>query len=222
MKDKTTKSLIKCIKRKQREAYRNLGMLKAHGVLTLLTIACFGISYVCNIKGLSWYSSLFQSCGVGVVTGMVIYILGNIRVQKKENVDKKVEQLGMVHHQLEVLYNAVPSCAELYFKPEKRDYTVELIAAIDAGIGYIKAVKHIDNYIFRELIEEIDVDIQKIESELERLRKEYISGDLYYTFNEANDIKQKIIESIQDMSLWLDDQLREAEIQQDQLRRYPL
>jgi len=222
VKDETTKYIIKYIKRKQREAYRNLGIVKAYQILTVLIIACFGVSYVCNMKELSWYSSLFQSCGVGVVTGMVIYILGNIRVQKKENVDKKVEQLSVVHHQLEVLYNAVPSCAEVYFEPEKSDYTVELIAVIDAGIEYIKAVKCIDNYIFRELIEEVDVDIQKIESELERLRKEYIYGDLYYTFNEANNIKHKIIEYIQGMSLWLDNQLREAEIQQNQLRRYPL
>lgn len=213
------RNLIKYIKKTRREAYWKLQIPWWYVLLLLCAVICFALSYS-HRDSCGWGSSLLQSCGVGIITGIVIFVLGNIRGQTKDYVDRKVERLSNMYAIQKKINESVPDRVMLKLSGKKYNYAHCAYQAIEAASEYVEAMKKLDFFILKAFMKETNTDINDIESKINQIRARDISENLSYL--DAVKIQGDIIAIIQNATEWFESWLREAELQKEQMRKYPL
>lgn len=216
------KSLIKYIRKTRREAYWNLQIPKWYVALILSAILCFVSSYVLHThcKCCEWLSSFLLSIGAGIITGLVVFILGNIREQIKTDVEIKIEQLSNLYDVLEQVYNTVPDKITHKLSGKTYNYAYCAYKTIKAAQEYIEEIKKLDYKIFNKFIKETAIDVNMLELNIAALDAKEISEDLGYLG--AVQIQSEVISIIQEAAEWFEENLREAEMQKQQICKYPL
>ena len=213
-------SLLRSIKKERRKSYMELPIIKWYGALFFCTIGCFWISYfLFKFLCLEWWASLLQSCGAGVLTGMIVFVLGNVRSQAKENIVIKVEQLSNLYKILEKVYDSLPDRALLSVNKESCNYSKCTYMTINAEIEYVEEIKKLDYTILKKFINKIDFDFQEKQKKLVTLIEQIDSKELSYS--EARRIRNEVIVIIHDASIWFEEQLNRAEMRKQQIRTYP-
>ena len=76
--DRNLDALLRYKKKEQRQQFCKLRHIQVIGLSCVITTLLFILSYAMRRQH-PWFAPLLQSLGVGMVTGMVLYILGNIR-----------------------------------------------------------------------------------------------------------------------------------------------
>ena len=217
-KDKQTRALLESIKKERRRAYWSMPIPILHIVLLFVALLFVSLSYVLSAKT-SWMSSFFQSCGTGIITGIVVFVLGNIRSQVKENANNTVEQLAAMYEILKRVYDSVPDKFTNKISGQKYDYRVCVINTINAATEYVDSIKKLDYSIKKKFIEETAINYQDMFDAIERFREMELPDDLNY--NDAFEIRSDIIYIIQNATEWFENILRKAEIQKEQICKYP-
>lgn len=211
--------MIKYIKKTRRQAYWKLSIPWWYLLLLLLAFICFAISYLCFRSNQQWLSSLLQSGGVGIITGVVVFVLGNIRGQTKDNIERAVIQLSELYKKQKTVYDALPELSVIKLTGKKYDYAECTFQMLDAAYEYLETIYKVDFYIIKSFMKDTGINIDELKSKISQLRDLDISEDL--TYSDAYSLKTKVIEIIQVATNWFEERLREFEIQQQQLRQYP-
>ena len=210
---------IAYIKKLRRKAYWTLPLPWWYVFLFLCSVMCFEGSILCKIHNLSWLSSLFQSLGAGIVTGIVVFILGNIRNQTKEYTDELVQQLSKLYKIQEQLYFSFPDIATIKLTRKKYNYIESLYTTINAALEYIEEIEKLDYYILLDFSHKTNVDLDNIKKKLFYIKENKISENLNYM--NANTIYNEIINILDNTTEWFELKLKEAELQKQQLKKYP-
>ena len=133
-----------------------LPIIKWYISLLLCAIGCFGISYfLFKFLRLEWWASLLQSCGAGVLTGMIVFVLGNVRSQAKENIAIKVKKLSNLYNILKKVYDSFPDRSLNVINEEPCNYSNCAHVTINAGIEYVEEIKKLDYFILRKFLKRI-------------------------------------------------------------------
>lgn len=215
--------LIKYIGKSRRKAYWKLPHLCWYIFFMMVSLICFGGSYILQCikqNGNLWVASLLQSIGVGILIGIVIFLLGNIRNHVVEQIDRKVEQYSNLYQILQKVYNSMPDKALARLNANKYDYEECAYQTLSAAQEYIATIKKLDYALFFEFVRNTDINIDEIIKRLEEIF-DNINSKERVEASDAYLIKQDIICTIQDASEWFEIQLEEAEIQKKQIRQYP-
>lgn len=215
---KPYRSMIKHIKKTRRRAYWKLSIPWWYLLLLLSAFLCFAGSYLC-IDNNAWTSSLLQSCGAGIITGVVVFVLGNIRGQTKDNIERAVLQLSELYKIQKTVYDALPELSVIKLTAKKYDYVECTFQMLDAAYDYLEAITKVDFYIIKSFMKDTGANVDELKSKISQLRDLDISEDL--TYSDAYRLKTKVIEIIQVATNWFEDRLSKLEIQQQQLRQYP-
>ena len=217
-KDNQMKALLKHIKQERRKVYWEMPMPNVHLFLLVVALLLILSSYNMFEKYL-WISSFFQACGTGIITGIVVFVLGNIRSQAKENADKEVEQLTALYDIIKRVYDSVPDKFTRKFSGQKYDYKKCVLNTINTAIEYVEAIENLDYSIKKRFIRETSINYYNMAVDIDKFNEMNISDDL--TYNDAIKIRSEIIYIIQNAADWFEKELRKAEIQKDQVRKYP-
>ena len=227
-------SILKYYRKERKKSYMELPIIKWYISLLLCAIGCFGISYflfkfiiTLNVQKLIFiYDNFFiliikilQSCGAGVLTGMIVFVLGNVRSQAKENIAIKVKKLSNLYNILKKVYDSFPDRSLNVINEEPCNYSNCAHVTINAGIEYVEEIKKLDYFILRKFLKKIDFDFDEKKKELIKLKKKITSKDLSY--GEAKRIRDEVIVIIQEASIWFEEQLNRVETQKQQIRTYP-
>lgn len=213
-------SILKYYRKERKKSYMELPIIKWYISLLLCAIGCFGISYfLFKFLRLEWWASLLQSCGAGVLTGMIVFVLGNVRSQAKENIAIKVKKLSNLYNILKKVYDSFPDRSLNVINEEPCNYSNCAHVTINAGIEYVEEIKKLDYFILRKFLKKIDFDFDEKKKEFIKLKKKITSKDLSY--GEAKRIRDEVIVIIQEASIWFEEQLNRVETQKQQIRTYP-
>lgn len=186
--------MIKYIKKTRRQAYWKLAIPWWYLLLLLLAFLCFAGSYL-YVDKYEWTSSLLQSCGVGIITGVVVFVLGNIRGQTKDNVERAVIQLSELYKKQKMVYDALPELSVIKLTGKKYDYAECTFQMLDSAYEYLEAINKVDFYIIKSFMKDTGANIDELKSKISQLRDLDISEDL--TYSDAYSLKTKVIEIIQ-------------------------
>lgn len=217
-KDNQTKALLKYIKKERRNAYWDMPIPNLHLFLVVVALILILSSYNVFAKN-PWISSFFQSCGTGIITGIVVFLLGNIRSKSKEDVDKQVEQLTALYEIIKRVYDSVPDKFIPKNIRQKYNYKECVIDAIEAADEYVKTIKKLDFPIKKKFIKETSINYLELASDIDKFKEMELSDNLNY--HSALEILNEIIRILQKSADWFEDALGKAEIQKDQIRKYP-
>lgn len=214
------KSLVKYVRKMRKKAYWKLQIPKWYVILIVCTILCFLGSAYGYDKGYEWISSFLQSIGTGIITGIIVFILGNIRGQTKEDIRIKIEQLTKLYEIIEQIYNIVPDKATHKLSGKTYNYAYCAYQTIETAQKYIEEIKKLDYNICKKFVKETAIDVDILEKNIAELKEQEISTDLGYLG--AVQIQSEVISIIQEASEWFEENLRETEVQNQQIRKYPL
>ena len=215
-KDDQTKALLKYIKKERRNAYWDMPIPNLYVFLLMVALLFILLSLFENNQ---WLSSFFQACGTGIITGIVVFVLGNIRSQAKENADMVVEQLAAMYEIIKRVYDSVPDKFVQKISGQKYNYKECVIDAIEAADEYVEAIKELDFTIRKKFIKETSINYLELAADIDKFKEMELSDDLKY--HSALEIRSEIIRILQKTSDWFENTLRKAEIQKDQIRKYP-
>ncbi len=215
-KDDQTKALLKYIKKERRNAYWDMPIPNMYVFLLMVALLFILLSL---FEKNQWLSSFFQAGGTGIITGIVVFVLGNIRSQAKENADMVVEQLAAMYQIIKRVYDSVPDKFVQKISGQKYNYKECIIGAINAADEYVEAIKKLDFTIRKKFIRETSINYLELAADIDKLKEMELSDDLKY--HSALEIRSEIIRILQKSSDWFENTLRKAEIQKDQIRKYP-
>lgn len=217
-KSTSIKAFLRGDKKFRQKAFWKMKHNKLYVYLIVTTAVLLLLSFVFRKCG--WISSFLQSCGVGALTGVIVFWLGNVRGTEKERIELKVQQLSVLSEIYQSMYNSVPDTFNIKFSNKKYDYAQCVWKLICEADKYVEAIKSLHYEFYKDLILNANVEINKIVLMVEKLKNESISDNI--TLAEAEKIKKEIIYVTQNVNDWVDSELREAEIQLRQLYDYPL
>ena len=217
-KDNQTKVLLKHINQERRKAYWAMPIPNVHLLLFVVALILILSSYNIFTKS-PWMSSFSQSCGTGIITGIVVFVLGNIRSKAKEDIDKEVEQLTALYEILKRVYDSVPDKFTRKFSGQKYDYKECVLNTINAAVEYVEAIKKLDFSIKQKFIRETSINCIELANDIDKIKEREFSNNLNY--NDAFDVRCEVLYIIQDAAECFEEMLRKAEIQKDQMRKYP-
>ena len=164
-------------------------------------------------------SSTTQSCGTGIITGIVVFVLGNMRSKAKKDIDKEVEQLTALYEILKRVYDSVPDKFTRKFSGQKYDYKECVLNTINAAVEYVEAIKKLDFSIKQKFIRETSINCIELANDIDKIKEREFSDDLNY--KDAFGVQSEILYILQDAAECFEAMLRKAEIQKDQIRKYP-
>lgn len=211
-KNSQTKGLLKYIKVRQRKAFLSLFHIILTFVLlitsALLIIGSYFLTYLSG-----WFSSLLQSLGIGIITGIVVYIMGNIRETTKGNIKREIAQLEKLYSIINKIY---------YIKPYRNFYSNDEYQMLpehlyNYSMEYLNLLKKLDYPLKVTLIRETNFDFDNVENNINK-----ILDNLQMNNCNLREAYYEIIRNLQDVNLWLDERLDEDKIKDIQIERYPL
>lgn len=215
-------SFIKEREQKEKWIFLNAPHIKIMVFCLVASVLFFVLSYFSRPYH-PWLSPLLQSLSVGIVTGLIVYVLGNMRTQREKYVLYILKQLTEIYEHEVRIYHAVPTRLELSFYTlgegkkfncEERVY--EVFNAVD---DYITALKKLEYSLLCEFIKETNLNFEQMESCVRKLR-ETIPDEIDYNY--CWQLRKKLIEVIQDSASWIEKKREDYEIMQAQLNKYPL
>lgn len=213
-----TKRLIKYIKKENREQFWKMTHIKFIFLLGNVSMVLFIVSYFLNAYD-TWFSNLFQALGVGIITGMIVYLIGNMRARKQGFLKSVMEQLDSAYQCIKQIYNI-----HAYFSrwdilsDEMKIKSKYVYEAIDCAREYVDIVERFDVSLLKKLIKDTNTDFDNIREKLLQIEKN-TSENLGY--RDSRKIIENIIEVIQKTEDWVDDERRRVEIQIRLLDKYP-
>lgn len=142
-------------------------------VLFIIAVVVFFVSYGC--QNYQWVSSLLLSSGVGILTGIIVFFLGNIRNRVKDDIDRKVEQFNGLYQILINVYHSLPG-----FNPERYDYTDCACQTLQASLEYIEAIRRLDHQFLLEFINETGITLAGMTQEIYDIYEKYSFENLQY------------------------------------------
>lgn len=190
---KDIKPFVKYIKMRRRKAFLELNHVGWFIVCSIIALILIIASYL--IKGCSsWFSSLFQSVSAGIITGLVLYVLNNIRSNQANKLDDEINKF----RELNILINDIyQNCPSPLMKSLSRSGDVEfehkLMIAIECAKLVSKKLSKM-GYDFAEEFEDNTnisiVDFEKIiDSFYESIPEQYTEKLI---FEYTDDFKQAI------------------------------
>ncbi len=183
--------------------------MKWYIVFFIIIFSCFGVSYMTQ-EMYKWSSTMLQSCGVGVLTGLVVFILGNIRQNEREDVEKKIEKLRHLRELRNKVYNAFPEKSVRTLDEKEKEYEYYLYEIMEKAKDYISEIRVLNYHID---VEKATKEIRELQNSIDEMEK--------LTHKEILEIRRKVIDIIQKDEEWLENQLNEGEMQKRQLSKYP-
>lgn len=215
-------SFIKYREQKERKLFRDTPHIKLISGCILGVLILFLFSYFtrhCH----PWFSSLLQSLGVGIITGLVVYVLSNMRNQREKYVSYVLKQLTEIYGYEVKIYNVIPSKMEVScsfsLTGKKLNWAEKVYEAFEATNNYINALKNLEFSLLRELVDEKNVDFSKMEGKL---------GELYETIPDEItasycwELSGNLIKLIDESGEWIEEKRVDFEILHGQLSKYPL
>lgn len=187
-------------------------------ILLLSAGLCFLVSYA-NQCSDPWISSLHQSIGAGIITGIIVLVLGNVRSQVKERTERKIDQYSNLCEILSRLYHSIPDRSMVGLSQKKYDYAECTQQTIEAGKEYIRTIQKLDYPILKAFVTQTNIDIRETEKWMNEIADRDLPENM--TLKDAYEIRAEIICIVQEAGVWFEDQLREAKIQKEQLWQYP-
>ncbi|MBE5934260.1 MAG: hypothetical protein E7262_00525 [Lachnospiraceae bacterium] len=217
-KNRVAKNFIRFVKKRNKQTFFKMTQIRLQIVFFILIVVVLIVSY---IFGDTWFAGVMQSFAVGIITGWIVYILGNVRNQVGQDVCKKVEQLEALYKKLLVVYNSIPDKAIIVITKHKYDTKECIETAINAAREYIEAIKRLDITMLEELFRNVEnTNFDNLEVDLDRIYEKYIDNDEVKVDMHA--AKMEIIKVISEVSNWIEDELDKAKNQQRQLCKHPL
>lgn len=213
---------ITYIRRKRKALFWKLSHIKCVTIFSIIAVAFLVLSFYlrfCN----PWLSQLFQALSVGIVTGLIVYILGNMRGQKESYLGCIIKQLDEIYQYEHQVYNTYPSLMLVksysFDKSKQIDYSEYLYKVFEAAQNYIDALKKMEFSLLTKFLAETKTDIQKMQEELSDII-DSIPEEV--TYSSGIKIVQQIITLIRTSADWIEEARQNAEIQQQQIKKYPL
>ena len=218
LKDTQTKALLKYINKERRRAYWDMQTPNLYIFFFLAVLACVIFSYN-MFETRPWLSNFFQSCGTGIITGIVVFVLGNVRSQSKEDADRIIEQLTRMYEIIKKVYDSVPDKLTRRINGKNYNYKDCVIETINAAMEYVEAIKKLEFSLQKKFIRETSINYYDMAVNIDKFTEMDISDDL--TYYDAIEIRNDIIYIIQNAADWFEAALRKAEMQKEQIRKYP-
>lgn len=213
---------IRYRRKEQRQQFWKLQHIRVMGLFCVTTALLFILSYAMR-KYHPWLTSLFQSLGVGMVTGIVLYILSNIRNGTEKYLEYIYNQLKNLHDLEEKIYFSYPMkifwSAQLFSKINECDmahgYLEEVVTA---SKDYLAALQTVDFKVYKEFQKATSTVFDDLEKNLDNIFSS-ISEDLTMEAGEA--IKDRIVAILEQTMEWFEVKFRNVEIQIGQIKKYP-
>lgn len=220
--DRNLDALLRYKKKEQRQQFCKLRHIQVIGLSCVITMLLFILSYAMR-QHHPWFAPLLQSLGVGMVTGVVLYILGNIRNGTEKYLEHIYSQLKNLHDLEEEIYFSYPMRtlwrAQPFSKINECDmahgYLEEVVAA---SKNYLVALKTIDYKVYKEFQKTTSTVFDDLEKNLDNIFSS-IPEDLTMEAGEA--IKDRIVAILEQTMEWFEVKFRNVEIQIGQIKKYP-
>ena len=220
--DRNLDALLRYKKKEQRQQFCKLRHIQVIGLSCVITTLLFILSYAMRRQH-PWFAPLLQSLGVGMVTGMVLYILGNIRNGTEKYLEHIYNQLQNLHDLEEKIYFSYPlrmfwtvqSLSNVNECDMAHEYLEEVVTA---SKDYLVALKTIDYQVYKEFQKTTSTVFDDLEKNLDNIFSS-IPEDLTMEAGEA--IKDRIVAILEQTMEWFEVKFRNVEIQIGQIKKYP-
>ena len=220
--DRNLDALLRYKKKEQRQQFCKLRHIQVIGLSCVITTLLFILSYAMRRQH-PWFAPLLQSLGVGMVTGMVLYILGNIRNGTEKYLEHIYNQLQNLHDLEEKIYFSYPLrmfwTVQPFSNVNECDMAHEYLEeVVTASKDYLVALKTIDYQVYKEFQKTTSTAFDDLEKSLDNVVFS-IPEDL--TMEAGEDIKDRIVAILEQTMEWFEVKFRNVEIQIGQIKKYP-
>ena len=220
--DRNLDALLRYKKKEQRQQFCKLRHIQVIGLSCVITTLLFILSYAMRRQH-PWFAPLLQSLGVGMVTGMVLYILGNIRNGTEKYLEHIYNQLQNLHDLEEKIYFSYPLrmfwTVQSFSNVNECDMAHEYLEeVVTASKDYLAALKTIDYQVYTEFQKTTSTAFDDLEKSLDNVVFS-IPEDL--TMEAGEDIKDRIVAILEQTMEWFEVKFRNVEIQIGQIKKYP-
>lgn len=170
-----------------------------------------------------WFAPLLQSLGVGIVTGMVLYILGSIRNGTEKYLEHIYNQLQNLHDLEEKIYFSYPMRMLWRVQPFSKISECDMAhgyleEVVTASKDYLAALQTVDFQVYKEFQKATSTVFDDLEKSLDNVVFS-IQEDLTMEAGEA--IKDRIVAILEQTMEWFEIKFRNVEIQIGQIKKYP-
>ena len=221
--DHNLDALLRYKKKEQRQQFCKLRHIQVIGLSCVITTLLFILSYAMRRQH-PWFAPLLQSLGVGMVTGMVLYILGNIRNGTEKYLEYIYNQLQHLHDLEEKIYFSYPLRMFWTVQPFSKINECDMAhgyleEVVTASKDYLAALQTVDFQVYKEFQKATSTVFDDLEKNLDNIFSS-IPEDLTMEAGEA--IKDRIVAILEQTMEWFEIKFRNVEIQIGQIKKYPL
>lgn len=213
------KPFIKYIKKKRRKAFLELdhiGWFIACSIMAIILIIASYLIQECS----SWFSSLLQAISTGIITGLVLYILSNIRTLKSNELDNELIKFRELDVLIKETYNHCPRRMMKYFSRSGQvDFDIELKIAVSCALAASEKIFNLGYSFSKEFEEKLKISVSDFKKTLEEFDESLLES---YTEKEIFKLTEDFKNIIYNPFIFISSKLQDIEIQREQIDKYPL
>lgn len=185
-------------------------------LLTVTAVILLAVSYI--IRYITpWMSGIIQSIGLGVITGLIVYVLGNMRSAEEKylvKTSKTLEELLEMEDKIMAFWKY----RDKEITISNRECADVLKEAISVAIKYLDIIGKLDHAIFKKIKSGGYFDYNEMKVKVKDIQTNVPPDADASTYVK---IGIQLSEIIQDASYFIFSQNYDVRIKLDQIYKYP-